>query len=81
MENKQIPLGLNLPIRNSNSGYFECTYDTLEQRKVNIINLLNTKIGERRMQPNFGSGLWDLVFENYDTVFIESITLISIFSV
>lgn len=59
----QTPIGITLPIRNSNSGYFEQSYDTLTQTKSNIINLLNTRQGERRMQPTFGSRLWSLLFE------------------
>ena len=65
----QIPIGITLPLRNGNSGYFEQSYDTLTQVKSNIINLLNTRQGERRMQPTFGSRLWNLLFEqNVDTL-------------
>jgi uncharacterized protein len=60
---KLTPIGISLPFRGGNSGYFEQTYDTLSQVKANIINLLNTKRGERRMQPTFGTRLWSLVFE------------------
>jgi len=60
---KPIPIGITLPLRGSNSGYFEQSYDTLTQVKSNIINLLNTRVGERRMQPTFGSRLWTLLFE------------------
>jgi len=59
----QTPIGITLPLRNSNSGFFEQSYDTLTQTKSNIINLLNTRPGERRMQPTFGSRLWGLLFE------------------
>jgi hypothetical protein len=59
----QTPIGLTIPLRNGNSGYFEQSYDTLTQTKSNIINLLNTKPGERRMQPTFGTRLWRLLFE------------------
>jgi hypothetical protein len=65
----QTPIGITLPLRDSNSGYFEQSYDTLTQTKSNIINLLNTRPGERRMQPTFGSRLWNLLFEqNVDTL-------------
>jgi phage baseplate assembly protein W len=57
------PIGITIPIQNGNSGYFDQSYDTLTQVKTNIINLLNTRPGERRMQPTFGSRLWNLVFE------------------
>jgi len=59
----QVPIGITLPLRNGNSGYFEQSYDTLTQVKSNIINLLNTRQGERRMQPTFGTRLWNLLFE------------------
>lgn len=66
---KQIPIGITIPIRDGNNGYFEQSYDTLTQVKSNIINLLNTKPGERRMKPTFGCRLWNLVFEqNIDTL-------------
>lgn len=57
------PIGITIPIQDGNSGYFNQSYDTLTQVKMNIINLLNTRPGERRMQPTFGSRLWNLVFE------------------
>ena len=58
-----IPIGITLPIRGGNSGFFEQSFDTLTQTKSNILNLLNTRQGERRMQPTFGSRLWNLLFE------------------
>lgn len=60
---KNAPIGITIPIRGGQNGYFDQTFDTLSQTKANIINLLNTKAGERRMQPTFGSKLWELVFE------------------
>jgi phage baseplate assembly protein W len=58
------PIGLTLPLtRGNNTGYFEQSYDTLEQIKSNIINLLRTNQGERRMRPNFSSGLQEALFE------------------
>jgi phage baseplate assembly protein W len=57
------PIGINIPIERGNSGYFSQTFDSVSQTKVNIINLLNTKRGERRFQPLFGSGLQNALFE------------------
>jgi phage baseplate assembly protein W len=66
---KTAPLGITIPIRGGQNGYFDQTFDTLSQVKTNIINLLNTRQGERRMQPTFGSRLWNLVFEqNVDSL-------------
>ena len=60
---QKTPIGMTLPIRKGISSYFEQSYDTLTQTRSNIINLLNTKPGERRMQPTFGTRLWTLAFE------------------
>ena len=57
------PIGLTLPLQIGRNGYFDQSYDTLTQVKTNIINLLKTKKGERRMNPNFGSGLQEFLFE------------------
>lgn len=59
----QTPLGLTLPIRMGNRGYFDQNYDTFSQVRTNIINLLRTKPGERRMSPMFGSRIHTMVFE------------------
>ena len=74
MATKKTPLGLVLPIQNGNSGYFEQAYDSFTQKRMNIINLLRTKIGERRMQPLFGSRLWNMVFEQNTEILPEIIT-------
>jgi len=42
---------------------FTGTSDTKEQAKSNLLNLLFTHPGERIMQPTFGIGLKELVFE------------------
>lgn len=63
MKNNKIPIGLVLPIQGGNEGYFEMAYDSFTQRRINLINLLRTRIGERRMQPQFGCRLWSTVFE------------------
>lgn len=60
---KLTPIGLNLPITRDYNGYFSQTFDTISQTKANIRNLLNTKKGERRFQPLFGSGLHSALFE------------------
>jgi phage baseplate assembly protein W len=57
------PIGLNLPIKMGKMGYFDLNYDTVSQVKANIVNLLQTKRGERRFQPLFGSGLQEELFE------------------
>ena len=72
------PIGITVPIQDGNSGYFAQSFDTLTQVKSNIINLLNTRQGERRMQPTFGSRLWSLVFEqNVDTLKDQAVQIVT----
>lgn len=72
--NVSTPIGLSLPIRNNGVGFFEQTFDTFTQTKINIINLLRTKPGERRMQPLFGCRLWSALFEQNTEILPEYIT-------
>ena len=58
--------GITLPVRKGNTGYFEQAFSSFEQAKSNLKNLLLTRKGERIMQPNFGSGLHELLFEQAD---------------
>jgi phage baseplate assembly protein W len=60
------PIGIVFPITHGPSGYFNQSYDIIEQVKANITMLLKTKKGERRMSPDFGSGLWSILFEMND---------------
>jgi len=72
------PIGLTIPIQDGNSGFFNQSFDTLTQVKTNIINLLNTRQGERRFQPTFGTRLWNLVFEqNVDTLKDQAINIVN----
>lgn len=64
---KNTPIGLVFPIQKGNMGYFDQSLDTFTAYRMNIINLLRTHQGERRMNPAFGSRLWTLVFEQNDT--------------
>jgi phage baseplate assembly protein W len=72
------PIGITLPIQDGNTGMFAQSFDTLTQVKTNILNLLNTRQGERRFQPTFGTRLWNLVFEqNQDTLKEQAINIVS----
>jgi len=55
--------GITLPIRRGSDGYFELAYSSFEQARANLLNLLTTNKGERIMQPEFGTGLQSLLFE------------------
>jgi len=73
-----VPIGLTLPIQDGDSGYFAQSFDTLTQVKTNIINLLNTRQGERRFQPTFGTRLWNLIFEqDVDTLKDRAINIVT----
>ena len=61
--------GITLPIQRGNTGYFNQAFSSFEQAKSNLKNLLLTKKGERIMQPNFGTGLHELLFEQLDDTF------------
>tara|TARA_R100000734_G_C3224822_1_gene34966 strand:+ start:10 stop:249 length:240 start_codon:yes stop_codon:yes gene_type:complete len=61
--NPDVRIGLKLPFNRGNSGLFPQTETTLEQAGSNIKNLLLTAKGERVMQPEFGSRLRELLFE------------------
>lgn len=56
-------LGMNYPIQNGQQGYFEQTFESLENEKVKLKNLMNTIEGERYMQPSFGLGIHKYLFE------------------
>lgn len=57
-------LGILLPLRRGNGGYFNQGRDIMTQAKSNIINLILTKKGERVLQPEFGCDVHKIIFEN-----------------
>ena len=61
-ENAHVAIGITLPFRRGNNGFFAQSYRTIDQVKSNIKNLLLTSKGERLMHPNFGTGLQELLF-------------------
>ena len=64
--NPDIYIGLKLPLTQGGSSIFAQTKTTFEQAKHNIRNLLLTIPGERLGQPEFGSGLYEIIFEQMD---------------
>lgn len=55
-------IGVNIPF--SSGDVFSSNYQSKDAIKNNIINFLLTGKGERFMNPNFGSGIRNLLFEN-----------------
>jgi len=60
---KDVAIGVMLPFGKLN-GLFELSYTTEEQAISNLKSLLLTRKGERVFQPNFGSDVYSLMFEN-----------------
>ena len=64
-------IGLKLPLILDN-GQEASTATTLQAVKQNILNLLNTELGERLMHPNLGVQLKRFLFEPFsETVGVE----------
>ena len=61
-KNDDIYVGVRFPLDHSQEGFFYKTKTILEQAKANMRNLLLTSLGERVMQPEFGSTLTDVLF-------------------
>ena len=64
--------GITLPIQIGNTA-FNQAFTVEEQIKSNIKNLLFTKKLERVMNPDFGSGLQELLFNQNDEVLVEDL--------
>ena len=64
--NPNTYVGLSFPLRKDKFNDFAMTKNSLEQAKHNLKNLLLTSPGERAMQPEFGSNMRALCFEQID---------------
>ena len=64
--NPNVTIGLSFPLRGDAFNDFAMTKNSLEQAEHNLKNLLLTHIGERVNQPQFGSTLRALCFEQQD---------------
>lgn len=71
-------IGITLPITNSNTGMFAQSTSLLQQVKSNYKNLILTKKGERFMQPDLGTDLYRILFENIteDTLVNARLTVV-----
>ena len=66
-------IGLSFPLRRDNNNDFALTKTSLQQAQHNLKNLLLTYPGERVHQPEFGSRLRELCFEQIDDTLPERI--------
>jgi len=60
------PVGVTIPFNNPNGVFFQ-SYTNRQQVFSNVKNLLSTAKGERYMQPDFGSELRFILFENINS--------------
>lgn len=68
---KSTAVGVSLPF--SGTAVFNQTYTTQDAIKTNIINFFLTGIGERYMNPTFGTRLRNLLFEQIEQEVIEDL--------
>ena len=71
--NPDVSVGLSFPLGFVGSRMFNRTKTIEEQAPHNLRNLLLTNLGERPMQPEFGSRLLSVVFEFKDDALIEEV--------
>ena len=63
--NKSAAVGVDIPF--SAPGVFKPNYTTANATKYNLLNFLLTNPGERPLNPTFGGGLRDFIFEQITT--------------
>ena len=66
-EDKNVGIGFPLDYTDT-QGFFRKSKTVLEQSRHNLRNLLLTTPGERIMQPDFGSQLKSIVFEQGENI-------------
>jgi phage baseplate assembly protein W len=68
----KTPIGLTFPISHGPMGYFNQSFDVVDQVKSNLYLLLNTKKGERRFNLDFGSSFYNVLF-NFNNEELQTI--------
>ena len=62
--NKDVGIGIGLPMGGDKFGRFNLLYNTKDQILSSLKNLILTMKGERIMEPEFGTNIYRLLFEN-----------------
>ncbi len=66
--------GINFPFRDSRRGdYLELTEFESQEIKADLIHLLLTRKGSRYFLPDFGTRLYEFIFEPFDTLTFDAI--------
>ena len=69
-----VSYGLNFPFRNSTKGdYLELTEFQSQEIKADLIHLLLTRKGSRYFLPEFGTRLYEFLFEPFDGLTFNAI--------
>tara|TARA_R110002020_G_scaffold421394_1_gene630468 strand:+ start:4763 stop:5176 length:414 start_codon:yes stop_codon:yes gene_type:complete len=68
-----VGIGINMPF--NKPGVFSSNYQTKDAIKNNLINYFLTNTGERFMNPDFGGGLRNFIFEQISDNNISSLKL------
>jgi phage baseplate assembly protein W len=64
-----VTYGIDYPFRNSNKGDFVKMTETPEREiRANLIHLLLTRKGSRYYLPDFGTRIYEYIFEQNDVV-------------
>lgn len=62
-----ITYGINFPFRDSREGdYLELTQFEAEEIKADLVHLILTRKGSRYFLPEFGTRIYEFIFEPYD---------------
>jgi phage baseplate assembly protein W len=70
---KRTAIGVSIPFNATD--VFNSTYTTVDQVKSNLINYLLTNVGERVLNPNFGSNLRAFLFEGITESNLKSLEI------
>lgn len=73
-ENKDVAVGIILPMTMENGSLFKLSYTTQDQALSNLKNLLLTSVGERVMEPLFGTNVQKSLFQQITPLLLERIT-------
>lgn len=68
-------IGVTLPLRLGQTGFFEQSTTLIQQVRSNFTNLILTKKGERLGQPELGCDLWRILFEQINDETLENARL------